>query len=129
MTLALLIGGICGGVSSVVVIGLVKPGLLVWIIKTFGGFLPGKVKNKVEEFTNAVAAYRGKTNFYSLALLSKFVTHFTTAVVYYFTALAIGVTTAAFWYIVFGSNIQILGTIFSPPSLVKVLVKPYKHYS
>lgn len=114
MTLALLIGGICGGVSSVVVIGLVKPGLLVWIIKTFGGFLPGKVKNKVEEFTDAVAAYRGKTKLLMLALLSKFVTHFTTAVVYYFTALAIGVTTAAFWPIVFGSNIQILGTIFSP---------------
>ena len=114
MTLALIILGVCGGVSSVVVLGLVKPGLLVWIIKTFGGFLPGKIKSKVEEFTDAVAAYRGKTKLLLLALLSKFVTHFTTAVVYYFTALAIGVTTAAFWPIVFGSNIQILGTIFSP---------------
>lgn len=114
MTLALLIGGICGGVSMVVVLGLVKPGLLVWIIKTFGGFLPQKVKGKVEEFTNAVGAYQGKTNLLLLTLLSKFVTHFTTAVVYYFTALAIGVTTAAFWPIVFGSNIQILGTLFSP---------------
>lgn len=114
LTLALLIGGICGGVSTVVVLGLVKPGLLVWLIKTFGGFLPGKVKNKVEEFTNAVGAYRGKTKLLLLALLSKFVTHFTTAVVYYFTALAIGVATAQFWPIVFGSNIQILGTIFSP---------------
>ena len=114
MTLALIIIGVCGGVSSVVVMGLVKPGLLVWILKTFGGFLPGKIKTKVEEFTDAVAAYRGKTKLLLLALLSKFVTHFTTAVVYYFTALAIGVTTAAFWPIVFGSNIQILGTIFSP---------------
>jgi hypothetical protein len=114
LTLALMIGGICGGVALVVILGLVRPGLLVWIIKTFGGFLPGKVKNKVEEFTNAVAAYRGKTKLLLLALLSKFITHFTTAVVYYFTALAIGVTTAAFWPIVFGSNIQILGTIFSP---------------
>ena len=114
MSLALIILGVCGGVSSVVVMGLVKPGLLVWIIKTFGGFLPGKIKNKVAEFTDAVAAYRGKTKLLLLALLSKFVTHFTTAVVYYFTALAIGVTTAAFWPIVFGSNIQILGTIFSP---------------
>lgn len=114
MTLALLIGGICGGVSLVVVLGLVKPGLLVWIIKTFGGFLPNQVKGKVEEFTNAVGAYQGKTKLLLLTLLSKFVTHFTTAVVYYFTALAIGVTTAAFWPIVFGSNIQILGTLFSP---------------
>ena len=61
MTLALLIGGICGGVSLVVVLGLVKPGLLVWIIKTFGGFLPNQVKGKVE-FTNAVGAYQGKPN-------------------------------------------------------------------
>lgn len=114
MTLALLIGGICGGVSLVVVLGLVKPGLLVWVIKTFGGFLPNKVKGKVEEFTNAVGAYQGKTKLLMLTLLSKFITHFTTAVVYYFTALAIGVTTAAFWPIVFGSNIQILGTLFSP---------------
>ena len=31
-----------------------------------------------------------------------------------FTALAIGVTTVAFWPIVFGSNIQILATLLSP---------------
>ncbi len=114
LTLAMLIGGVCGGVSLVVVMGLVRPGLLVWIIQIFGSILPKQIKGKVEEFTNAVAAYRGKTKLLLLVLLSKFITHFTTAVVYYFTALAIGVTTAAFWPIVFGSNIQILGTLFSP---------------
>ena len=50
----------------------------------------------------------------SLALLSKFVTHFTTAVVYYFTALAIGVTTAAFWPIVLVPTFKSWATIFSP---------------
>ena len=114
MTLALLIGGICGGVSSVVVIGLVKAWTSSLDNQNIWGILTGKVKNKVEEFTDAVAAYRGKTKLLMLALLSKFVTHFTTAVVYYFTALAIGVTTAAFGPLCFGSNIQILGTIFSP---------------
>ena len=49
-----------------------------------------------------------------LVLFNKFITHFTTAIVYFFTALAIGVSTASFWPIVFGSNIQILGTLFSP---------------
>jgi hypothetical protein len=48
------------------------------------------------------------------ALLAKFVTHFTTAIVYYFTALAIGVVSVQFLPIVFGSLIQILGTLFSP---------------
>jgi len=47
-------------------------------------------------------------------LFCKFVTHFTTAVLYYFTALAIGVAGAEFWPIVFGSTIQILATVFSP---------------
>ena len=45
---------------------------------------------------------------------SKFITHFTTAMVYFFTALAIGVVGAAFWPIVFGSTIQIFATLFSP---------------
>ena len=114
MTLALAIAGICGGISSVVVLGLVRPSLLIWMINLFGKIIPKKVAHKVAEFTEAVGAYRGKTKLLMLTLLSKFITHFTTAVVYYFTALAIGVTTAAFWPIVFGSNIQILGTLFSP---------------
>lgn len=114
MSLALIIAGICGGVSLVVVLGLVRPALLIWFVRIFGKFIPKKVSHKVEEFANSVGAYRGKTGLLMVVLLSKFITHFTTAMVYYFTALAIGVTTAQFWPIVFGSNIQILGTLFSP---------------
>jgi hypothetical protein len=114
MSLALIITGICGGVSLVVVLGLVRPALLIWFVRIFGKFIPKKVSHKVEEFANSVGAYRGKTGLLMVVLLSKFITHFTTAMVYYFTALAIGVTTAQFWPIVFGSNIQILGTLFSP---------------
>ena len=62
----------------------------------------------------AVAAYDGKVGLLLLALCSKFVTHFTTAAVYYFTALAIGVVGASFWPITFGSTIQILATLLSP---------------
>jgi hypothetical protein len=105
---------IAGGVSAVVLLGLSKPKLLLWLFEIFQRFLPKKITNQLTNFTDAVAAYQGKTNLLLLALFNKFITHFTTATVYFFTALAIGVTSAQFWPIVFGSNIQILGTIFSP---------------
>ena len=103
-----------GGVSSVVIVGLVKPGLLTWGLSLFGKVMPGAIRGKLTQFTDAVGAYRGKVRLLMLALANKFVTHFTTAVVYFFTALAIGVVGAEFWPVVFGSTIQILATLFSP---------------
>ena len=105
---------VAGGVSAVVITGLVKPGLLTWGLGIFGKFTPGAVRGKVEQFTEAVGAYKGKVGILMLALANKFVTHFTTAVVYFFTALAIGVVGAEFWPVVFGSTIQILATLLSP---------------
>jgi hypothetical protein len=61
-----------------------------------------------------VGAYRGQIGLLFTALFCKFITHFTTAAVYYFTALAIGVVGAQFWPITFGSTIQILATVLSP---------------
>ena len=83
-------------------------------MRSFGRLLPGRVRRQVDTLTNAVGAYRGQVGLLFTALLSKFITHFTTAMVYYFTALAIGVAGARFWPIVFGSTIQIVGTVFSP---------------
>ncbi len=103
-----------GGVSAVVVVGLVKPGLITWSLGIFGKLMPGAVRGKVEQFTDAVGAYKGKVGLLMLALANKFVTHFTTAMVYFFTALAIGVVGAEFWPVVFGSTIQILATLLSP---------------
>ena len=111
---ALVIGGVAGSISFVVILGLVRPGLLSFALSIVGRFMPSKIQVQVQQFTNAATAYRGKVGLLLLVLLNKFVTHFTTAVVYFFTALAIGVTTASFWPIVFGSNIQILGTLFAP---------------
>jgi hypothetical protein len=113
----LMAGGIlavAGGVSAVVVTGLVYPGLLTWGMKLFGRFTPGAVRGKMNQFIEAVGAYEGKVGLLLLALANKFVTHFTTAVVYFFTALAIGVVGAEFWPVVFGSMIQILATLLSP---------------
>ena len=105
---------VAGGISTVVIVGLIKPGLLQWGLGLFGKFMPGKIRNKINEFVDAVGAYEGKVGILMQALANKFVTHFTTAMVYFYTALAIGVVGAEFWPVVFGSTIQILATLLSP---------------
>jgi len=105
---------VAGGISSVVIIGLVWPVILTWGLGILGGLLPAKVRGLSKRFVDAVGAYRGQVLLLMAALGCKFVTHFTTAMVYFFTALAIGVVGAEFWPIVFGSTIQILATLLSP---------------
>lgn len=116
---------VAGGVSTVVVVGLVRPGLLRFImrvVKTIVGVimvgplatLSDRVLGLVDNFTGAVGAYDGKVGLLMAALAAKFVTHFTTFVVYYFTGLAIGVVALEFWPVVFGSSIQVLATVLSP---------------
>lgn len=113
------IATVAGGISLVVIVGLVWPNIIVFFAgiaeKILGKLGPlEKLVGLVNQFTNAVGAYRGKVGLMFTALFMKFVTHFTTAAVYFFTALAIGVTTAEFWPITFGSTIQILATLLSP---------------
>ena len=108
--IAVLTGGVCAAVLAI----LMRPGLLVWSIRLFGAVLPGKIRGQMERLHTSVGAYRGQVGLLLTALLCKFVTHFATAVVYFFTALAIGVVGAQFWPIVFGSTIQILATVLSP---------------
>lgn len=125
--LAAAIGGVAGSVCLVVIVGLVWPVFIVGImniIQKITGSVVGivpplkKISDKIvgilKQFTDAVGAYKGQGKLLFTALSMKFVTHFTTAAVYYFTALAIGVTTAKFWPITFGSTIQILATLLSP---------------
>lgn len=112
--LAVVILAVGGGVSSLVIAVLVWPALLTRVMLLVGRRLPGGVRVQIESLSRAVAAYRGQLGLLFAALFSKFVTHFTTAVVYYCTALAIGVVGAQFWPIVFGSTIQIVATVFSP---------------
>ncbi len=112
--LAAAIAAVAGSVCALVIVALVRPSLLTATINFFGGFLPGGVRSQVTRLADAVGAYHGQTGLLFTVLFSKFITHFTTAAVYYFTALAIGVTAAKFWPIVFGSTIQILATVLSP---------------
>lgn len=118
---------VAGGISAVVVIGLVWPVFIevimkvaIWVTEKVFGLVPpakkfgDKVVGLLTDFRLALGAYRGKVGLLMLCLLNKFITHFTTAAVYFFTALAIGVVGAQFWPIVFGSTIQILATLLSP---------------
>jgi hypothetical protein len=98
----------------VVIIGLVWPVLLTGSMRLFGKLMPRRIRVEIDKFADAAGAYRGQVKLLFLVLLSKFITHFTTAMVYFFTALAIGVVAASFWPIVFGSTIQIFATLFSP---------------
>jgi hypothetical protein len=112
--LAAAIAGVAGSICLVVVVTLVWPTLLTATMDFFGRFLPGGIRSQVATLSAAVGAYRGQVGLLFAVLFSKFITHFTTAAVYYFTALAIGVVTAQFWPITFGSTIQILATVLSP---------------
>jgi hypothetical protein len=112
--LAVAILAVAGGISVAVIIGLVHPTILTLILALFGRIVPGGLQDQVRQFERSVGAYRGRIGLLMTALAAKFVTHFTTAVVYFFTALAIGVVGAQFWPITFGSTVQILATLLSP---------------
>ncbi|MEC7241453.1 MAG: lysylphosphatidylglycerol synthase transmembrane domain-containing protein, partial [Myxococcota bacterium] len=105
---------VAGGISLVVIVGLAWPVLLTGSMRLFGKIMPGRIRKEINKFADAAGAYRGQVRLLFLVLFNKFITHFTTAMVYFFTALAIGVVGAAFWPIVFGSTIQIFATLFSP---------------
>lgn len=126
--LAGMIVAVAGGISAVVMFGLAFPQLLLWLATAVLGVVGVKrpeageagagalarVAAVLYRFLDAVGAYRGQVGLLFGVLFAKFITHFTTAVVYFFTALAIGVVGAGFWEVTFGSTIQILATLFSP---------------
>ena len=110
---ALVIGGIAGSVSIVVILGLVRPESCHLHCPLLVVSAPSKkVQAQVQHFTTAVTAYRGKVGLLLLVFLNKF-RLFTNRFVVYFYGLGYRCNNS-FWPIVFGSNIQILGTLFSP---------------
>jgi len=102
--------GIIGGLMTV----LFFPGLVQWLLKNSP--IPGKARLEglLLRISNSAAAYRNKKGLILQAFGLSFVVHFTTAAMYFFTALAIGAAAAEFWPVVFGSSIQILATVISP---------------
>ena len=95
--------------------------LFVWpgppFVRWLAARLPGGAHDGfLDRLVGAVTAYRGKPGNIAAAAALSFVVHFTTAAMYFFTALAIGVTAAqaSFWQVTFASTIQILATVLSP---------------
>jgi len=102
--------GIIGGLMTV----LFFPGLVQWVLENSP--IPGKARLEglLLRISHSAAAYRNKKGLVLQAFGLSFVVHFTTAAMYFFTALAIGASAAEFWPVVFGSSIQILATVISP---------------
>ena len=90
------------------------PGIVQWGIEHLP--LPGKARltGVVARVSRAAGAYKDHKLILLEALALSFVVHFTTAAMYYFTALAIGAVGAQFWPVVLGSTVQILATVLSP---------------
>ena len=102
--------GIIGGLLLV----LWYPGVVQWLLANLP--IPGKdrLTGLLTRITTAAGAYRDKKRLMLMVLFMSFLVHFTTAAMYYFTALAIGATGADFWQVTFGSSIQIFATVLSP---------------
>ena len=102
--------GIIGGLLLV----LWYPGVVQWLLGNLP--IPGKdrLTGLLTRITTAAGAYRDKKGLMLMVLFMSFLVHFTTAAMYYFTALAIGATGADFWQVTFGSSIQIFATVLSP---------------
>jgi arylsulfatase A-like enzyme len=88
------------------------------IIQFFIGLLPlpakGKIRSYIERVNRSAAAYKHKKGLLLACAFFAFFGHFTTAAMYFFTALAVGVAGASFWMVTFGSSIQIFATLISP---------------
>ncbi|HEX2485454.1 MAG TPA: sulfatase-like hydrolase/transferase, partial [Myxococcota bacterium] len=105
---------ISAGVIGSLLVVLFFPGLVQWGIEHLP--LPGKARLEgvVLRVSRSAAAYRDRKSLVALVLFLSFVVHFTTAVMYYFTARAISAPGVEFWPVVLGSSIQILATVLSP---------------
>ncbi len=112
-----LIVAIAAGVVVGLFLLLFRPGIVAWGL----GFVPAFGRKRLEGFvtrvSEAATAYRGKGRLLATVLVLGFVVHFTTAAMYYFTALAVRAVDIEFWYVAFGSSIQIFATVLSPVTI------------
>lgn len=105
---------IAGGIIVALVLVLLFPGFVQWILKTVPIPAKQRITGIVTRISTSAAAYRGKPLLIVQILFLSFLVHFTTAVMYFYTALAIGAEGADFWKVTFGSSIQIFVTVISP---------------
>lgn len=101
--------GVIGGILAL----LLYPRALVWVVNKLPG-KSGKARAVLERVSGAAAAYRGKVRTMLLVLGLSFGVHFTTAAMYFCTALAVGATGVTFWESTFASTVQIFATVVFP---------------
>ncbi len=115
MSVALITVPVALGIISGLLAILWFPGLVQWVIENTPIPAKDQIQGIVMRLSQAAAAYRDKKALVLLLLLLSFLLHFSTAVMYYFMALAVGAQgDALFWPIVFGSAIQIFATVIGP---------------
>ncbi|MCZ6463456.1 MAG: lysylphosphatidylglycerol synthase transmembrane domain-containing protein, partial [Proteobacteria bacterium] len=104
------------GVIVALMIVLWYPGVIQWVLANVPIPAKARLEGIITRISQSAAAYRDKKGLVLRIFGLSFVVHFTTAAMYFFTALAIGaaITSADFWPVVFGSAIQILATVLSP---------------
>lgn len=102
------------GVIGALLLLLWYPTLFQWVLDRLP--LPGRARLEglFKRISRAASAYRNRRFLVLAVFFLSFLVHFTTAAMYYFTALAISATGVEFWSIVFGSSIQIFATVVSP---------------
>ncbi len=113
-----LVAAVTVPIAAAVVIGLFlvlfRPGLM----ERLAGLLPamgkGRVVHFIERLGTAAAAYRGKGGLLAVVSGLSFVVHFNTAIMYFFTAVAVGAVAAPFWEVSLASTVQIFATVVSP---------------
>jgi uncharacterized protein (TIRG00374 family) len=107
-------------VAAAIVLGffvlMTRPGLIQRAIQAIP--LPARGHAKLADFvrrtSDAASAFRHRGGVLLAAAALSFLVHFTTAAMYYFTALAIGAPHADFWKVTLASTVQILATVLSP---------------
>jgi arylsulfatase A-like enzyme len=95
-------------------LALFYPGIIQFFIGLFPLPAKGKIRGYIERVNRSAAAYKHKKGLLLTCAFFAFFGHFTTAAMYFFTALAVGVVGASFWMVTFGSSIQIFATLISP---------------
>ncbi len=106
---------IASGVILALMILLWFPGLVQWVLENVPIPAKRRLHALLSRASRASAAYRDKKGLVVALFALSFVVHFTTAAMYFFTAIAVGAgDRAEFWPIAFGSSIQIFATVIGP---------------
>jgi arylsulfatase A-like enzyme/uncharacterized membrane protein YbhN (UPF0104 family) len=91
---------------------MMRPKLVDPLLRIIPG--EGKPVQLLRRIRNAAGAYEAHKGLLVVVAFYSFLVHFLTAIMYYFTALAIGAGGANIWEVSFASSIQIFATVISP---------------